>query len=83
MKRLDEVQRWHLYELGLTDTEAFVNYNFASPSLRRCIGMLGFLHKRALGKCHPGLCAILPFAAADVQADYHSRALHAYEDLID
>jgi hypothetical protein len=82
LKRLDKVQRWYLHELGLTDTEAFVNYNFAPPSLRRCIGILGFLHKRVLGKCHPGVAAILAFARSDVQADYHSKALHSYGDLV-
>ena len=81
LKRLDKVQRWYLHELGLSDTEAFVSYNFAPPSLRRCIGLLGFLHKRVLGKCHPGLCIALPFAEG-LEADYHSRALHPRSDLV-
>ena len=44
--------------------------------------MLGFLHKRVLGKCHPGVLAILPYAPSDVQADYHSKALHSYGELV-
>ena len=64
----------------MTDTEAFVVHNFAPPSLRRCIGLLGLLHKRVLGKCHPGLAHVLPFAEG-LQADYHSKALYPYSDM--
>ena len=56
------MQRWFLREIGITDTEAFVHYNFAPPSLRRRIGMMGFVHKRVLGKCHPALCEFLEFS---------------------
>ena len=49
----------------------------APPSLRRCIGLLGFLHKRALGQCHPALCEALPFAG-DLDANYHTKALHPF-----
>ena len=48
LQRLDKLQRWYLHELGLSDKEAFVDHNFAPPSLRRAIGILGFLHKRVL-----------------------------------
>ena len=43
--------------------------------------MLGFLHKRVLGKCHPGVMAILPFARSDVQADCNSKVLHSFGDI--
>ena len=79
VKRLDSVQRGYLREINMTDTEAFVNHNFAPPSLRRCIGLLGLLHKRVLGKCHPGLCHILPFAQGP-ESDYHSKTLHSFAD---
>ncbi len=36
-----------LYEIGIDDAQAFVDFNFAPPSLRRAIGMLGFVHKRS------------------------------------
>ena len=54
------MQRWFLHELGVEDTEAFLVYNFAPPSLRRRIGLLGFFHKRVLGLCHPLLQEDLP-----------------------
>ena len=79
VKRLDSVQRGYLREIDMTDTEAFVVHNFAPPSLRRCIGLLGLLHKRVLGKCHPGLNHILPFAQG-LDANYHSKALHPFEE---
>jgi len=81
LKRLDKVQRWYLHELGLTDRDAFVNHNFAPPSLRRCIGMLRFLHKRVLRKCHPGVMAILPSVRSDVRADCSSKAFHSFGDM--
>ena len=79
VKKLDSVQRGYPREINMTDTEAFVNHNFTPPSLRRCIGLLGLLHKRVLGKCHPGLCHILPFAQG-LDADYHSKTLHPFAD---
>ena len=44
LRKLDKLQRGFLYELGLNDKTAFVHHNFAPPSLRRAIGMLGSLH---------------------------------------
>ena len=29
LRRLDKVQRWYLHELGISDTQAFVDFNFA------------------------------------------------------
>ena len=77
VRRLDKVQRWFLHELGLTDTEAFVRYNFAPPSLRRGIGLLGFLHKRVLCLCHPALPQALPFAPG-LSTNYHDKALNPF-----
>ena len=62
-RELDRMQRGFLHQLGLTDEEAFVCYNFAPLSLRRSIGMLGFLHKRTLGICHPALVQAFPMTA--------------------
>ena len=75
LQRLDKMQRWYLHELGITDEEAFVTYNFAPPSLRRHIGMLGFLHKIVLGECHPALRQALPFAPPGLIARFHTNAL--------
>ena len=61
--RLDRMQRSFLHQLGLTDEEAFVNFNFAPLSLRRSIGIRGFLHKRILGTCHPVLIQAFPLTA--------------------
>ena len=64
----------------MTDTEAFIEHNFAPPSLRRRIGLLGLLHKRVLGKCHPGLVHVLPFAEG-LDANYHNKALEPFADM--
>ena len=77
LNRLDKAQRGFLYEIGMTDTEAFIDHNFAPPSLRRRIGLLGLLHKRVLGLCHPGLIHALPFAQGLV-ADFHNKALDPF-----
>jgi len=79
LKRLDKMQRWFLYCLGITDVEAFLDYNFAPPSLRRRISLLGLLHKRTLGLCHPMLYTLLPPAQALAgQALHHDRPLLSY-----
>ena len=58
LHRLDDLQRRFLQELGLDEATAFIEFNFAPPGLRRTIGILGFLHKRVLGKCHSGLRSV-------------------------
>jgi len=80
LHRLDQVQGTFLKDIGITDTVGFITFNFAPPSLRRAIGLLGFLHKRALGKCHPLVCDALPFAAAGLCSNYHSKALHPFTE---
>ncbi len=74
LQRIDKMQRWFLHELGLSDTEAFVHFNFAPPILRRSIGMLGFLHKRVLEACHPTLLEVFSLDAVHA-ARYHDRPL--------
>ena len=61
LSRVDEAQKKFLDEIGITEQEAFLNFNFAPPTLRRDIGILGLLHKRVLGKCHPIFQELLPF----------------------
>jgi len=80
-RRLDTFQRGFLYNLNLSDTEAFVTFNFAPPSLRRAIGLLGLLHKRTLGLCHPALCQALPFVQ-DAEHRYHTKTLVSNLELV-
>ena len=47
LDRIDAVQRHFLNELGTSESEAFLESNFAPPCLCRDIGILGLLHKRA------------------------------------
>ena len=70
------MQRGFLYKLGLDDRHAFTDYNFVPPSLRRAIGILGILHKRDLGACHPALASIFPFE--DNEYRYHSKTLRFF-----
>ena len=79
IKRLDKMQRWFLHELGVTDFDAFRTYNFAPPSLRRRIGMLGFLHKRVLQQCHPYLQIAFPMSQA-FPDHFHNRTMHSFLD---
>ena len=60
--------------MGITGASAFIHFNFAPPSLRRHIGLLGFVHKRVIADCHPILCQKLPFASDDDHR-YHDRIL--------
>ena len=59
--KLDAAQRGFLREVGLSESQAFLDHNFAPPVLRRCIGLLGVLQKRVIGKCHPIFEELLPF----------------------
>jgi hypothetical protein len=61
LDRIDSLQRGFLHELGISEQEAFTSFNFAPPTLRRDIGMLGFIHKRVLGLAHPRIEGLLPW----------------------
>ncbi len=61
LDKLDSAQRHFLNEVGVTEAEALEENNSASPKFRRDIGVLGFLHKRVLGKSHPDIQRLLPF----------------------
>ena len=63
--------------LGSNDTAAFVDFNFAPPSLRRAIAMLGFIHKRVQGTCHPVLVKDLPFVS-DRSYTFHAKTLESH-----
>ena len=77
LRKFDKMQRGFLYDLGLDDRNAFIDHNFAPPSLRRAIGILGLLHKRVLGVCHPTLASIFPFEE-DNEYRYHSKTLRFF-----
>ena len=79
LRKLDKMQRGFLYALGLDDKIAFVDYNFAPPALRRAIGMLGFLHKRILGECHPALEVLLLARGVSAHA-FHTKQLESHFD---
>ena len=61
LKKVGEVQRRFLQKLEVTESQAFLDYNFAPTELRRNIGILGLLHKRVLGQCHPSFEQLLPW----------------------
>ncbi len=60
LERLDNMQANFLHELDITEPQAFLDHNFAPLTLRRDIGMLGFLHKRVIGLAHPSIEALSP-----------------------
>ena len=59
--KLDHAQKRFLCELGLSTAEAFLEFNFAPPKLRRNVAVLGLLHKRVIGKCHPVYERLFPW----------------------
>ena len=60
LEKLDDAQNRFLRTIDITPEHAFLECNFAPPKLRRNIAMLGMLHKRVLGKCHPSFACLLP-----------------------
>ena len=65
--------------MGLNDTQVFVDFNFVPPSIRRAIGLLGFIHKRVQEKCHPVLLQALSFSP-DLRYKFHNRILVSHFD---
>ena len=61
LAKIDHVQSRFLRALGMSAEQAFLEFNFAPPKLRRNIGILGLLHKRVLGLCHPSFERLLPW----------------------
>ena len=81
LEKLDSVHFKFLRDIDVHPAEAFLDFNFAPPTLRRNIGILGMLHKRVLGLCHPMFQTLLPFCSDVPGCDYqgnHNRALYGH-----
>jgi hypothetical protein len=76
LSRIDRLQQHFLDELHLTAEVAFLDFNFAPATLRRDIGILGFIHKRVLGLCHPGIERLLPFLGST--GPWHDKQLESH-----
>ena len=61
LDKFDHAQNRFVCELGLSTAEAFLEFNFAPPKLRRNVAVLGLLHKRVIGKCHPVYERLFPW----------------------
>ena len=81
LAKIDHEQDRFLRELGISAEEAFEEFNFAPPTLRRNIGILGLLHKRVLGKCHPSFENLLPWYSSRFQparGHGHNKTLYGH-----
>ena len=81
LEKIDDAQNRFIRDLGLSIDEAFLIFNFPPPSLRRNIGILGLLHKRVLGKCHPSFETLLPWQSDQIHAEWrqrHSKQLYGH-----
>ena len=81
LDRLDALQEHFLHEIGETEENAFLKFNFAPQVLRRNIGILGVLHKRVIGKAHPIFQQMLPFHRDLFQAgraNEHNKQLYGH-----
>ena len=76
LAKLDRLHTSYCSALHLDEKTAFLDYNFPPPGLRRDIAMLGFLHKRVLGQCHPSLISFLPFEPTP--SDWHNKQLKSH-----
>ena len=63
LEKIEHAQDRFLRELGVSPEQAFLDFNFAPPRIRRNIAVLGLIHKRVLGKCHPTFERLLPWYA--------------------
>ena len=64
LEKFDKLQEHFLHGLQSNAAHAFKQENFAPPTLRRDIGMLGLIHKRVLGLAHPAFDRLLPLQPA-------------------
>jgi len=81
LAKIDHAQNRFLRALGLSPDQAFLDYNFAPPSLRRNIGILGLLHKRVLGQCHPSFDRLLPWYSTrftEARGHGHTKQLYGH-----
>ena len=80
LDQLDNSQKHFLDELGVSQETAFKDHNFAPPILRRNIAVLGMIHKRTLGLCHPSFDALLPYSQQrfGIMAGRHSKQLYSH-----
>ena len=76
--KIDRLQVSFLKEIGLSEEEAFLQYNVAPLGLRRNIGMLGLLFKIATGQAHPAFNEFFPRVSRP-KVDYQMR--HVYHEL--
>jgi hypothetical protein len=86
LEKISQVQRSFLTKLGLSEAVAFLDHNFAPTVLRRNIAILGLLHKRVLGLCHPAYDRLLPWwpeeSRGDRGAHGHSKQLYDHNQEI-
>ena len=77
LDKLDDLQSHFLRDIGVTESEAFLNYNLAPLRLRRDIAALGLLHKIQLGEAHDDFSSLLPRAVhTPVIATKHASKRH-------
>jgi hypothetical protein len=85
LAKIDAAQSRFLHELDLTSVYAFMEFNFAPPSLRRNVGVLGLLHKRVIGKCHPTFERLFPWLAdrfPGFRTHAHTKQLYGHSSEI-
>ena len=59
---IDRVQRRFLREVGLTEEQALLDYRLAPLKMRRCMGILGLLHRVSLGMVPKQVAELFPRA---------------------
>ena len=59
---IDRVQRRFLREVGLTEEQALLDYRLAPLKTRRCMGILGLLHRVSLGMVPKQVAELFPRA---------------------
>ena len=85
LAQIDRAQDRFLRELGISSEQALLEFNFPSPQIRRNIGILGLLHKRVLGLCHPSYDLLLPWYSSRFDTPRglgHNKQLYGHNDEI-
>ena len=86
LDKVDQVQRNFLHKLGIPESTAFLEFNFAPTIVRRTIGILGLLHKRVLGLSHRTFNKFLPWYSEHFdtpRAVGHNKPLYGHWHMAD
>ena len=76
---VDRVQRRLLREVGISEEQALLNFRLAPLHTRRCMAILGFLHRVVLGKVSAQIALLFPRTERQERRDFIGHRVRGFE----